>query len=414
MTREELYDLVWSEPMLKVAARFNVSSSYLARVCTRLNVPRPERGYWAKLAVGKTSPKPALPEARPGDEILWVRAVEGGGNFMRPLPTPPTSKLKKDSLSQVIPLSKQHPLITGAKDFFEEGRLSHEGDYLIPAKKLILDLAVTKQGLDTALSFANQLFLTLENNGHRVVIAPQSEYFHRARVDEREGPSRYPNHYNNLWKPGRCTVVYIGTVAIGLTIIEMSEEVKVRYVNGKYIRLNDQVTKHKALTHEWIPTHAFPTGRLCLQAYSPYRYEEWIKQWRQSKENNLADSIPIIVRELEKVVVKLSQIVEEGRRKDELEYQRFEEMTARWKRETEEKRLSKARNDSKDELLQIIKAWVEAKNLDEFIFEIEQILKKSPEDDRKKLLDRIIRARELMGNTNALDRFLTWKSPEER
>jgi hypothetical protein len=71
LTREELYTLVWSEPMLKVSARYGVSSSYMARVCTLLNVPRPERGYWAKLAVGKAQPAPPLPDARPGDELVW-------------------------------------------------------------------------------------------------------------------------------------------------------------------------------------------------------------------------------------------------------------------------------------------------------------------------------------------------------
>ena len=45
ISRKALYEMVWSEPMLKVAARFGVSSSYMARVCTVLNVPRPERGY---------------------------------------------------------------------------------------------------------------------------------------------------------------------------------------------------------------------------------------------------------------------------------------------------------------------------------------------------------------------------------
>ena len=48
LTREALYALVWSEPMLKVAARYDVSSSYMARVCTLLNVPRPHRS-WADL-----------------------------------------------------------------------------------------------------------------------------------------------------------------------------------------------------------------------------------------------------------------------------------------------------------------------------------------------------------------------------
>lgn len=45
VSREALYEIVWDAPMLKVAARFGVSSSYMARVCTLLNVPRPERGY---------------------------------------------------------------------------------------------------------------------------------------------------------------------------------------------------------------------------------------------------------------------------------------------------------------------------------------------------------------------------------
>lgn len=70
ITREELYELVWSAPMIKVADKFDVSGSYLARVCTALRVPRPERGYWAKLAVGKAPKRPALPEPQPGDPIV--------------------------------------------------------------------------------------------------------------------------------------------------------------------------------------------------------------------------------------------------------------------------------------------------------------------------------------------------------
>lgn len=60
VTRQELYDLVWAKPMTKVAEEFGVSGSYMARVCLTLNVPRPERGYWAKLAVGKAAPPEPL------------------------------------------------------------------------------------------------------------------------------------------------------------------------------------------------------------------------------------------------------------------------------------------------------------------------------------------------------------------
>jgi hypothetical protein len=69
ISREELYQLVWAEPMLQVAAQFGVSSSYMARVCTAMNVPRPERGYWAKLTFGQPIPRPGLPDAQPGDQL---------------------------------------------------------------------------------------------------------------------------------------------------------------------------------------------------------------------------------------------------------------------------------------------------------------------------------------------------------
>jgi len=59
--------------MLKVAARFGVSSSYMARVCTLLNVPRPARGYWARLAVGKAPKQSALPKPQTGDLLEWSR-----------------------------------------------------------------------------------------------------------------------------------------------------------------------------------------------------------------------------------------------------------------------------------------------------------------------------------------------------
>lgn len=88
LTRQELYDLVWSEPMLKVAARYEVSSSYMARVCTLLNVPRPERGYWAKLAVGRAPPRPPLPDPLPGDPVTWTR--DGSTPTLKVAPRLPT------------------------------------------------------------------------------------------------------------------------------------------------------------------------------------------------------------------------------------------------------------------------------------------------------------------------------------
>jgi len=48
MTRRELYDLVWSEPMTSAAARLGFSNVGIAKLCRHADIPVPERGYWAK------------------------------------------------------------------------------------------------------------------------------------------------------------------------------------------------------------------------------------------------------------------------------------------------------------------------------------------------------------------------------
>ena len=47
LTRQELHDLVWAEPMQKLAPKFGLSDVAVAKACRRAEIPVPERGYWA-------------------------------------------------------------------------------------------------------------------------------------------------------------------------------------------------------------------------------------------------------------------------------------------------------------------------------------------------------------------------------
>ena len=119
-----------------------------------------------------------------------------------------------------------------------------EGQHLRPHKRLMVDVTASRAGLDKALAFANDLFNALESAGHRVLISSPAENFTRARIDEHEQlPNEqrreHSSNYNHLWSPQRPTVVYVGLIAFGLALIEMSESTVLRYVNGKYVRESD-------------------------------------------------------------------------------------------------------------------------------------------------------------------------------
>lgn len=61
VSRQELYDLVWSRPIMNIAKDFGISDRGLGRVCERYNIPKPPRGYWQKIAAGARGEKPKLP-----------------------------------------------------------------------------------------------------------------------------------------------------------------------------------------------------------------------------------------------------------------------------------------------------------------------------------------------------------------
>jgi len=73
MTREELYALVWSQPMRSAAKSRGISDVALAKQCRKADVPVPPRGFWNKKQAGKpvvVLPLPPLPIGAAADRQL--------------------------------------------------------------------------------------------------------------------------------------------------------------------------------------------------------------------------------------------------------------------------------------------------------------------------------------------------------
>ena len=51
--RKELYEKIWKVPASELAAQYGLSDVGLSKICKKLKVPKPPRGYWTKLQFGK-------------------------------------------------------------------------------------------------------------------------------------------------------------------------------------------------------------------------------------------------------------------------------------------------------------------------------------------------------------------------
>jgi hypothetical protein len=97
ISRKGLYDLVWSQPMKTLSARFGISDVALKKTCARAGIPTPDRGYWAKKDAGKDTFQAELPTRPPGmdDEVSIGSGCNGSYGYwnqeelLAPIGAPP-------------------------------------------------------------------------------------------------------------------------------------------------------------------------------------------------------------------------------------------------------------------------------------------------------------------------------------
>ena len=95
LKREDLYAAVWEEPAVRLAAKYGISSVALAKICKKLRVPLPGRGYWAKAAAGhRVPPRPPLRPLRPGQSAAHALI---GVHHLDPLPAEVQQVLRRES-----------------------------------------------------------------------------------------------------------------------------------------------------------------------------------------------------------------------------------------------------------------------------------------------------------------------------
>lgn len=174
LTRRELYERVWRTPMSRLAPEFGITDVALAKTCRKYDIPRPGRGYWARLAAGAKDQQPPLVEAESGaDEMIFLRRVEGPVEPKAAAPKPPNVPVPR-SLRKAHATTVELGLALENADEDEHGRLLVEG-------KGEPTFAVTTSAHRRALLLLDALAKGMEKRGHGVRLqtpSPPDEALH--------------------------------------------------------------------------------------------------------------------------------------------------------------------------------------------------------------------------------------------
>ena len=234
-TRQELYDLVWAEPMKTVSARFGLTDVGLAQACRRADIPLPERGYWAKLRAGKKVHQRPLPPRGLGmTDGVVVGATSYYGSHARQdddeiVASDPQPPVFERDISEVeaevrtgvgrvtVPnsLSKAHHHIAKLLDADEQRRINAIGKPFVWDKPLF-DTPFERR----RLRIINAIFTAVQRYGMKPTLSGKeartlgvqvNDQFVSFSVDDSKADiSAHPSYYEKPRKPsGRMKVVIL-------------------------------------------------------------------------------------------------------------------------------------------------------------------------------------------------------------
>ncbi len=177
LTRKELYDLVWAQPLSRLAKKYKISDNGLRKICKRMNIPIPAMGHWQKIQYGKKVIITKLPVKYDGkDEITLGEKGEGDINVDSPI-------AQQRRLTQIIENSMDLPLkvpdrlssrldklIRSTINYYDAVRKyykRHQGTY--PDKTNVLNIDVKEESRARAFRLLDTLIKALRCRKHDVI-----------------------------------------------------------------------------------------------------------------------------------------------------------------------------------------------------------------------------------------------------
>jgi hypothetical protein len=351
LTREELYEQVWSEPLVQLAKKFGISDVALAKRCRRMRIPLPGLGYWAKKQHGKPvrrAPLPKLPANATSTEFV-MREKPVVGDAPEPPHGPVADQQRFESLAEnriVVAdvLADPHPLIAKTVAALRRAKPNHQG-YLIPTVPA-LNVNVSLDGADRAMCILDALLKALDARGYETTIHP-------ARSDET--------------RP--ATVVKIGGDEVPISLTE-----RIDVVERPDLVPPRQPTRPRRASH-WDAIYAPspPEPRRELVASGQYTlridisYISCRRAWTDGKQQRLEQILNSIVVGL----VVAAEKLREHRLEREKREREWREAEARRIEEERRRELEAGRIRALD---RVLTAWRDSRDIREYVAEARQAL----------------------------------------
>lgn len=168
LTRAELHELVWAEPLNKVAERFGTSGQRLGQICDAHAIARPEQGHWLRLEMGKpVSVRPLEPAPAGVSDLISINPSKRRKAHASAETAPDADSSAASTFRVPERLVRPHPLIAEWIATREQQARKKEQVYDPRLKRLVIPTPLTAADR-RRFRIADAIFKALEKQGVKV------------------------------------------------------------------------------------------------------------------------------------------------------------------------------------------------------------------------------------------------------
>lgn len=179
--REQLYAEIWESPLIKVAPKYGISAVALGKICRKLQIPLPGRGYWAQKEFGKAAAQTPLPE---GKDVSVLRRSQINPDASN---SKDSAEFSADDPEVLLIIatgkkdfghylkSERHALVSRAAKALNRARTDDRGVLVPKGDESILNIRVSKNSLERGLQIINAIILALEEEGFPITVTPNGQ-----------------------------------------------------------------------------------------------------------------------------------------------------------------------------------------------------------------------------------------------
>ena len=172
LSRQQLYELVWNEPLSKLCKRYQISDVGLRKICFRLDIPLPKAGHWNKVLAGKSVKQLPLNfnENVPKEITFKIATGEIDSGKNEPSHVELLQKqIVMDNANELIvrvELLDPDPLVIRAKKSINKSEKWYRVGCTVTTEPGELRINVTPELVNRALSILDTFIKVMKKRGH--------------------------------------------------------------------------------------------------------------------------------------------------------------------------------------------------------------------------------------------------------